>query len=351
MYQKKNDMLSGINKVIIIAEAGVNHNGDINLARQLIDAASDADVDYVKFQTWITEDIVDKSAGKAEYQKNNDGESSTQFEMLKRLELSFNDFKELKKYSESKGVKFLSTADDYKSLDFLADELALPVLKIGSGEVTNIPFLRRFGQKKKPIILSTGMSTIGEVEKAYHTLENAGATSIILLHCTSNYPAPLDSINLKAMATLANVFKCEVGYSDHTEGIEVSLAAVALGAIVIEKHFTLDKNMSGPDHKASLDPAELKELVFRIRNIEKAIGGDGLKKPHASEVETKKIVQKGIYINKTIKAGEIITDEHLIMKRPVSVLSAQDYDFVIGKKVAAEIVEGQVLKLSDLNLD
>lgn len=338
-------------RVIIIAEAGVNHNGDIDLAKQLIDVAADAEVDYVKFQTWITEDIVDKSAAKAEYQIQNDGDNTSQFEMLKRLELSFNDFEELKKYSELKGVKFLSTPDDYKSLDFLSDQLDLPILKIGSGEVTNIPFLRRFGNKKKPIILSTGMSTIGEVEKAYYTLLESGAPSVNLLHCTSNYPAPLDSINLKAMNTLQSVFNCGVGYSDHTEGIEISLAAVAMGAVIIEKHYTLDKQMLGPDHKASLDPIELKALVKSIRNIEIAIGGDGLKKPHLSELETKKVVQKGIYLNKDILKGEVISDDHLIMKRPVSSLSADDYDFVIGKKVVQKINKGIALKLKDLDFE
>ncbi len=336
-------------KVIIIAEAGVNHNGNIDLAKKLIDVAAEAKVDYVKFQTWITEDIVDRSAAKAEYQIQNDGDSTTQFEMLKRLELSFSDFIELKNYSESRGVKFLSTPDDYKSLDFLSDELDLPLLKIGSGEVTNVPFLRRFGNKKKPIILSTGMSTIGEVEKAYYTLLDSGAPSVSLLHCTSNYPAPLDSVNLKAMNTLQSVFNCEVGYSDHTEGIEISLAAVAMGAVIIEKHYTLDKKMIGPDHKASLDPIELQELVKSIRNIEVAIGGNGLKKPHLTEVETKKIVQKGIYLNKTILKGEIISDDHLIMKRPVNSLSAEDYDFVIGKKVVRDINEGAAIKLNDLD--
>lgn len=340
-----------MSKVIIIAEAGVNHNGDINLAKELIDVAAIAKVDFVKFQTWITEDIVDISAEKAEYQKENDGSNSSQFEMLKRLELSFNDFIELKKYSESKGVKFLSTPDDYKSLDFLSDELDLPILKIGSGEVTNIPFLRRFGKKRKPIILSTGMSSIGEVEKAYYTLIESGAPSVILLHCTSNYPALLKSVNLKAMNTLKSVFNTDVGYSDHTEGVEISFAAVALGAVVIEKHYTLDKKMSGPDHKASLDPNELIQLVKGVRNIEQALEGDGIKKTHLSEFETKKVVQKGIYLTKNICEGEIITDDYLIMKRPVSELSAKDYDFVIGRKVVKNIQEGLALKLNDINFD
>jgi N,N'-diacetyllegionaminate synthase len=339
------------NKVIIIGEAGVNHNGDINLAKKLIDIASEAGVDYVKFQTWITEEIVDLNAPKAEYQIQNDGNETSQFEMLKQLELSFSDFIELKKYSELKGIDFLSTPDDYKSLDFLADELNLPILKVGSGEVTNIPFLRRIGKKKKQVILSTGMSTIGEVEKAYYTLLESGALSVSILHCTSNYPAALDSINLKAMNTLATVFNAPVGYSDHTEGIEVSLAAVALGATIIEKHYTIDKTLSGPDHKASLDPIELKELVRQIRNIEKAIAGDGTKRPHASEIETKRIVQKGIYINKDILSGEQLTDDHLIMKRPVNHLSSQDYDRIIGKVINKNMSKGEALKLNDIDFE
>lgn len=340
-----------MSKVIIIAEAGVNHNGDLELAKKLIDIGAEANVDFVKFQTWITEDIVDRSAIKAEYQIQNDGADTSQFEMLKKLELSFDDFKELKRYSESKGVGFLSTPDDYKSLDFLADDLDLPLLKIGSGEVTNIPFLRRFGQKKKPVILSTGMSSIGEVEKAYYTLLESGAPSVTILHCTSNYPAPLDSVNLKAMNTLATVFNAEVGYSDHTEGVEVSIAAVALGAKVIEKHYTIDKNLSGPDHKASLNPIELKTLVNQIRNIEKAIRGSGTKQLHSSEIATKKIVQKGIYLTKDIVSGDLITDDCLIMKRPVTNLSANDYDLVIGKKAAKSLNEGAALNLTDLSFE
>ncbi len=340
-----------MSRVIIIAEAGVNHNGDIKLAKKLIDVAAEAKVDYVKFQTWITEDIVDKSAEKAEYQIKNDSSDTSQFEMLKKLELTYNDFRELKKYSELKRVQFLSTPDDYKSLDFLADELNLPILKIGSGEVTNIPFLRKFGEKKKPIILSTGMSNIGEVERAYYTLLESGAPSVTLLHCTSDYPAALESVNLKAMNTLASVFKADVGYSDHTEGVEVSVAAVALGAKIIEKHFTLEKKMPGPDHKASLDPNELNILVNQIRNVEKAIQGSGLKTLHYSEREIKKIVQKGIYLAKKISKGEFITDDHLIMKRPVSQLKASDYDLIIGKKASKTLEQGKALKLTDLNIE
>lgn len=337
-----------MSKTIIIAEAGVNHNGDINLAKKLIDIAADANVDYVKFQTWITEELVDKSAAKAEYQIQNDGADTSQFEMLKKLELSFNDFIELKKYTEKRGVKFLSTADDYKSLDFLADELELPILKIGSGEVTNIPFLRRFGKKQKPIILSTGMSNLGEIEKAYYTLIESGAPSVALLHCTSNYPAALDSINLKAMNALRAMFNSEVGYSDHTEGIEVSLAAVAMGATIIEKHYTIDKSLPGPDHKASLDPHELKELVRQVRNVEKAISGSGIKQPHTTELETKKVVQKGIYLAKNIFKDEVLSDDHLVMKRPAHVLGASEYDLVVGKKINRTLLAGEALSIKDI---
>lgn len=336
-------------RVLIIAEAGVNHNGEIELAKKLIDIAAEAGVDYVKFQTWITEDIVDNNAPKAAYQIENDGAETSQFEMLKQLELSFQDFIELNKYAQTKKVKFLSTPDDTKSLNFLIDELNLPIIKVGSGEVTNIPHLRRIGRKQKDVILSTGMSSIGEVEKAYYILLEEGAKSVALLHCTSNYPATLNSINLKAMKTLETVFNTTVGYSDHTEGIEISLAAVAMGAKIIEKHYTIDKNMSGPDHKASLDPTELKELVRQIRNIEEALKGDGTKRAHSSEIETKQIVQRGIYLNKDISIGEIITDDHLIMKRPVQNLSALEYDNIIGKAVNKSILSGSSLKINDID--
>ena len=259
--------------VIIIAEAGVNHNGSIAIAKQLIDSAAKAGVDYVKFQTWITDDIVDINAPKAQYQKDND-QSVSQYEMLKRLELTFDEFRELKSYCAAAGVDFLSTPDDFRSLDFLVDDLGLKVIKVGSGELTNIPFLKKIGLKRKEVILSTGMGSLGEIERAYYTLLEAGATKVSILHCTSNYPATYDSVNLKAMQTLALAFNTEIGYSDHTEGNEVSIAAVALGAKIIEKHFTLDKTMDGPDHKASIDPDELSLLVNQIRNTEKAISGN-----------------------------------------------------------------------------
>jgi N,N'-diacetyllegionaminate synthase len=332
-----------MSKVIIIAEAGVNHNGDITIAKKLIDAAAKAKVDYVKFQTWITDEIVTRDAPKAEYQKLNDGLDTSQYDMLKKLELSFNDFRELQIYAKQKGVGFLSTPDEYKSLDFLAEELCLPILKIGSGEVTNYPFLNRFAQKKIPVILSTGMSSLEEVRKAYKILKENGAPKISILHCTSNYPATYDSVNLKAMLLLENEFKVDVGYSDHTKGIEISLAAVALGAKIIEKHFTLDKNMEGPDHIASIEPYELEQLVLQIRNIEQAISGNGFKVPTNTELETKQIVQKGIYANCDLSAGDILTDEVLIMKRPVKEISASEYDNIINKKITVSIKKGDAI--------
>ncbi len=338
-------------RVIIIAEAGVNHNGSIALAKQLIDSAAKAGVDFVKFQTWVTDDIVDINAPKAQYQIENDQNSSSQYEMLKRLELSFDEFKELKAYCDMARVRFLSTPDDFRSLDFLVDDLQLDVIKVGSGELTNIPFLKKIGSKCKEVILSTGMGSLGEVERAYYTLLEAGATKVSILHCTSNYPAAYESVNLKAMQTLSLAFDAEVGYSDHTEGNEVSIAAVALGAKIIEKHFTLDKTMDGPDHKASIDPEELRLLVRQIRNLEKAISGNGVKLMHASEVETKKVVSKGIYLNSDIGSGEIITDEHLIFKRPVSKLSASDYELIVGKRTNKSIDKGNALGLEDIRFE
>lgn len=342
-----NKSIMNLSRVLIIAEAGVNHNGDVNIAKQLIDAAAGAGVDYVKFQTWITEDIIDINAPKALYQIENDGESS-QYEMLKRLELSFDDFRELKKHCELVGVNFLSTPDDYKSLDFLCDDLKLPLIKVGSGEVTNLPYLKRIGKKQKDVILSTGMATIGEVRRAYDILINSGANTVSLLHCTSNYPASYDSVNLKAMITMRDEFNVNVGYSDHTIGNEISVAAVAMGAQIIEKHFTLDKNMAGPDHKASIDPIELRALVREIRNVESALSGDGIKRPHKSETETKKVVSRGIYLSCDVNKGEVLEDHMLIMKRPVFEISADMYDTIIGKKVKNNLIQGQALKQSDI---
>jgi len=330
--------------VYIIAEAGVNHNGDINLAFKLCDEAKKAGVDAVKFQTWKTENLVTKSAPLATYQENNiTSKGDSQFEMLKKLELSYNEFIELQKYCNKIGVRFLSTPDEDESLEFLSG-LNLDFIKIGSGEVTNIPYLRKIGEKKQPVVLSTGMSNLADVERAYNTLITAGAVSVTLLHCTSNYPCPMDEVNLKAMQTLKDAFKCEVGYSDHTMGIEVPIAAVAMGATMIEKHFTLDKDMEGPDHKASLDPQELADMVTAIRNIEVALG-DGIKKPNKSEVEISKVVLKSIVSSKDIIAGETFTEDNLTVKRTSHGIPATYWDMVVGKKAYKNYMPDEIISI------
>lgn len=335
--------------VYIIAEAGVNHNGDIELAKRLCEVAKNAGVNAVKFQTWKTENIVTKAAPLAAYQEQNiTSKSDSQFEMLKKLELSYDDFVELQKYCQQIGVRFLSTPDDEESLEFLSG-LNLDFLKIGSGEVNNIPYLRKIGAKKQPVILSTGMSFLADVERSYNTLVDSGARSVTLLHCTSNYPCPMDEVNLTAMLTLKTAFKCEVGYSDHTLGIEVPIAAVALGATIIEKHFTLDKNMEGPDHKASLDPEELAAMVRSIRNIEVALG-DGIKRPNKSEEETSKVVWKSIVATNEIEKGSVFTDQNLTVKRTGQGIPASFWDIVIGKKASRTFAADEVISIeSDSN--
>lgn len=330
--------------VYIIAEAGVNHNGDIQLAKKLCDVAKDAGVDAVKFQTWKTENIVTQEAPLAAYQEQNIGSiGDSQFEMLKKLELSYDDFVELQNYCETIGVRFLSTPDDEESLEFLSG-LNLDFIKIGSGEVNNIPYLRKIGAKKQPVILSTGMSFLGDIERAYNILLESGASSVKLLHCTSNYPCPMNEVNLNAMLTLKAAFKCEVGYSDHTLGIEVPIAAVALGATIIEKHFTLDKNMDGPDHKASLNPEELKEMVQSIRNIEIALG-NGIKCPNNSETETSKVVWKSIVAAEIIEKGSVFTEENLTVKRTGEGIPASLWDLVIGKKAKRTFMSDEVINI------
>ena len=314
----------------IIAEAGVNHNGDINLAFQLCDAAKAAGVDCVKFQTWQTEKIVTHNAEKATYQsKNTNNAEESQFDMLKKLELSYEDFRLIQKHCEMIGIDFLSTPDEEYSLSFLMNELNLPIIKIGSGEVTNIPYLRQMASYGKPVILSTGMSNLSQVAIAQETLLSSGAPSVALLHCTTSYPCPKNEVNLKAMQTMKDAFKCQVGYSDHTMGIEIPIAAVAMGAEIIEKHFTLDRNMDGPDHKASLEPQELKAMVDAIRNIEVALG-NGIKCPNKSEAECAKVVQKSILAKYPIKKGEKLTVENLTVKRAGKGISSIYWDLVIG---------------------
>ena len=316
--------------VYIIAEAGVNHNGDINLAYKLCDAAKEAGVDAVKFQTWKTEKIVTKKALLAEYQEANiANKKASQYEMLKQLELSYDEFRKLKEHCDNIGIQFLSTPDTEEDTDFLL-EIGMPLLKIGSGDVTNIPFLRIVGRNQKKVVLSTGMSTLADVEKAYNALIESGAPEVALLHCTTNYPCPYEEVNLNAMRTLKEAFKCQVGYSDHTMGIEVPVAAVAMGAEIIEKHFTLDKNMEGPDHKASLEPQELKQMVTSIRNIEMALG-DGIKRPNASEQKNAEVVLKRIIASKPIKKGETLSENNLSLLRSSEGLPAKYWDLVIGK--------------------
>lgn len=338
-----------MSKVIIIAEVGVNHNGDINLAYKLVDAASEAGVDYIKFQTFISELIVDRTAQKADYQKTKLREEETQFEMIKKLELSFEDFHKIKKYCDKRKIKFLTSVADFTSLEKI-DEYILDYIKIASGELTNKLFLRKVALKKKPIILSTGMATLGEIEHALFTLENEGIqrSDIIVLHCNTEYPTPMSDVNLKAMQTIADAFKIKVGYSDHTLGLEIPIAAVALGAEVIEKHFTLDKTLPGPDHSASLEPHELKAMVVAIRNVEKAISGSGRKEPSGSEFKNRVVVRKSIFTSKRILIGEVFTESNITLKRPGDGIAAVEIDLILGRTAAAELEQGRKLEFKDI---
>ena len=315
-------------KALIIAEAGVNHNGDIEIAKKLCLKAKEIGADVVKFQTWITERIITKEVQQADYQVENTNNDQSQFEMLKSLELSFEQFREIKKYCDEIGIIFASTADESESLDFLID-LGIPFIKLGSGEIGNVPYLRYVGSKKMPIMLSTGMSTLADVERSIQALREGGAKDITLLHCTTNYPCPYDTVNLMAMDTLADAFKLPVGYSDHTQGIEVAIAAVARGARVIEKHFTLDKNMEGPDHLASTEPDEFKEMVNAIRNVESCLG-DGVKQPSIDEVKISKVVLKRIVAKHKISSGQIITADDICVKRSSTGIPSYAWDLVVG---------------------
>jgi len=328
---------------LIIAEAGVNHNGKLDLALKLCDAAKEAGADVVKFQTWKTEKIITHSVAQAEYQTENTGKTESQFDMLKRLELSFDDFKAIKEHCDKIGIQFASTADEEESLDFLIS-LGIPFIKIGSGEITNIPYLRIMGSKKLPVIISSGMSTLAEVDTALSELKNAGASDITLLHCTTNYPCPMADVNLNAMLTLKEAFKIPVGYSDHTEGIEVPVAAVAMGAKVIEKHFTLDRNMEGPDHLASTEPAEFKKMVDSIRNIEKALG-TGEKLPTKSEIDISNVVLKRCVASRQIKNGEIFNENNLTVKRNDKGLPSKYWDLLIGKKATKDYEINEAVEL------
>lgn len=322
-------------KVFIIAEAGVNHNGSLDLAYQLIDVAKDAGADAVKFQTFKAENVVSKLADKAEYQKKTTSSDKSQLEMIKKLEISFDDFVKLKKYCDKKEIMFLSTPFDHQSIDFLYD--LVNIYKIPSGEIINYHYLKHIAAKNKPIIMSTGMANLGEVEEAINTIREVNLKAeISLLHCTTNYPTPYKEVNLKAMQTLATAFKLPVGYSDHTLGIEVPVAAVAMGAKIIEKHFTLDKNLPGPDHKASLEPSELKEMIKAIRNIEMALG-DGIKKPNKSEIEMMKVARRSLIVTRDIRGGEIIKESDITIKRPGTGILPKFKDIIIGMKLINDI--------------
>lgn len=330
-------------RCLIIAEAGVNHNGDLNTALKLCDAAKEAGADVVKFQTWKTEAIITKTVAQAEYQQENTGVQESQFDMLKRLELTHEDFRKIKEYCDSIDIVFASTADEAESLDFLIS-VGIPFIKIGSGEIGNISYLRYIGSKKIPIILSTGMSSLADIDISIQALREGGATDITLLHCTTNYPCAFENVNLNAMNTIKDAFKLPVGYSDHTLGSTVAIAAVAMGAKVIEKHFTLDKNMEGPDHKASSTPDEFKELVQSIRNVEKALG-NGEKVPTLSEKEISKVVLKRIVAKKPIGKNQVITEDDICVKRNDVGLLCNKWDIIVGTKARKDfdIDEGIIL--------
>ena len=332
-------------KVFIIAEAGVNHNGSLVLAKNLVDAAIECGADAVKFQTFNAGDLVSVHALKAAYQLTNTGIDETQLEMLKKYELSYDDHVELIQYCIKNKIIFISSPFDMNSIDLLSG-LGLEILKIPSGEITNTPYLRKIGKLGKKIIMSTGMATLGEVENALKELLNSGTAKadITLLHCTTEYPAPVKEVNLTAMITLRDAFKVEVGYSDHTLGMEVPLAAVALGARVIEKHITLDNSMAGPDHKASMEPPEFKKMAGAIRNVEKALG-NGIKSPSQSENINKDIVRKSIVAARPIKKQETFSEENITVKRPGGGISPLFWDFLIGKKSGKDYNKDEYIEL------
>ena len=337
-------------KVIIIAEAGVNHNGDINMAKKLIDAAVNAGVDYVKFQTFKADKLVSRDAKKADYQNKNIGDNDGfQFDMLKKLELSHEDHVELMAYCNERNIKFFSTAFDVEGVHYL-NGLGLQLFKVPSGEITNYPYLKAIAAYNKHVILSTGMCTIEEINDALSVLLTAGLSKkqISILHCNTEYPTPMKDVNLKAMVSIKEKFDVEVGYSDHTLGIEVPIAAVAMGAVIIEKHFTLDRTLPGPDHIASLEPAELKQMVVAIRNIELAISGSGEKEPSESEVKNIAIARKSIHVNNGMTKGQIISNEDLIALRPGDGISPMQWNFIIGKKLKVDKNRFDKLLLTDL---
>ena len=332
-----------VNRTLIIAEAGVNHNGSLELAKKLVDTAKSSGADVIKFQTFISKNVISKNAPKADYQKKNHNIEENQLEMVRKLELSFEDFSKLNDYCKVKEIEFMSTAFDFDSIDFL-DSLEMGTWKIPSGEITNLPYLIKVAKLNKPVILSTGMSTMEDIRSAVEIIKENGVSDLTILHCTTEYPTPFEDVNLKAMNTIREEFNVNIGYSDHTKGIEVPIAAVALGATVIEKHFTLDRNMEGPDHKASLEPHELKAMVDSIRHIELALG-NGMKQPAESEKKNMPVARKSIMASKDIKAGEIFTEENLTVKRPGDGISPMRWFDVIGKHALRDFEEDELIEL------
>ena len=336
--------LDNRNNPCIIAEIGVNHNGSVGLAKKLIDVAYDAKVDAVKFQTFKAWECASKYAPVAEYQKK---EAENQYKLLEDLELDFADFADLKEYSEAKGLVFLSTPDGQKSLDFLCD-IGVKAIKIASGELTNLPFLTSIAFKKLPVILSTGMGTLAEVEEALNCLKLAGASDIMLMQCTTEYPAPLEECNLKAIQTMSKAFELPVGFSDHTIGNDAAKLATALGAQIIEKHITLDKKMKGPDHAASIEPEELKNYVHSIRRTVKMLG-TGIKEPAQSELKNIPLVRRGLVASKSLKKGDIITGENIAFKRPAKGIEPKNLMQVFGKKLLRDLSEDEPITWEDLS--
>ena len=329
---------------LIIAEAGVNHNGELEIARQLVDVASSAGADFIKFQTFNAKHLVTLNARKADYQRTTDLEES-QYEMLKKVELTHEMHEQLIAHCQAKDIQFLSTGFDIENVDFLA-RFNLPYFKIPSGEITNLPYLRHIGRYGKPILLSTGMASLGEIETALNILEKAGTSRamITVLHCNTEYPTPIADVNLRAMLTIRSAFDVAVGYSDHTLGIEIPIAAVAMGASVIEKHITLDRRLPGPDHQSSLEPTELEAMVTAIRNIEDALG-DGLKRPSPSEFKNITVARKSIVAASSIVAGEIFTSSNLTVKRPGTGISPMQWDDVLGQRASRNFVPDELIEL------
>ena len=330
----------------IVAEAGVNHNGDINLAKKLIDAAKNAGSDAVKFQAFKAERVVTKYAEKAKYQKETTGPKKPQYNMIRRLELKDEEFIELYDYAEKNNIVFLSSAFDEESVDLLSD-LGVPAFKVASGEITNFPLLQYIAEKKKPIILSTGMSTLGEIEDALEIIREKGVEDIILLHCITSYPAKIEDANLRVIKALRQMFDLPVGFSDHTLGIAIPIAAVALGAALIEKHFTLNRSLPGPDHRASLEPDELRAMIRAIGDVEKALG-DGIKKPTEDEERIKKVVRRSIVARVEIPKGTVIAERMLDFKRPGIGIEPKHVDKIIGKRAAKDIKPDELITFDKL---